>query len=63
MYAIYQGNVPYTYWCDVHNAFSMIDNILIPNFVDKEVNATSIDIVDNAINFSDYLSVNCILRG
>ena len=30
----YLGNLHYIYRCEAHNAYSMINNILVPNFVD-----------------------------
>ena len=58
----YQGNLHYTYRCEACNAYSMIDNVLVPNFVDQNVNVTSVDIIDDTINFSNYLLINCSLH-
>ena len=58
----YQGNLHYTYRWEARNAYSMIDNILVPNFMDQNVNVTSVDIVDDTINFSNHLLVNCSLQ-
>ena len=60
--SFYKGNLHHTYRCDARKAYSMLDNILIPNSVDQNVNVTSVDIVDDTINFSDHLLVKCILH-
>ena len=58
----YRGNLHYTYRCEARYAYSMIDYILVPNFVDQNVNVTSVDVVDATTNFSDHLLVNSSLH-